>query len=202
MYPQAVSTESKNQDASTCLTHMIASPKLKVNLATVAVIGALAWLSYTNAGRVTHNPKYVTRFFCSTEVPKCLTFEKPGSGLGVFLTLGQYYRGARLYAAEPHLLSAEHLSKLAGITLEVVSRPANINLGKVLAERPARFSVRRYNPTILLPRELGHVAVGTETDVWIYVPDTPKQTRELYMFRTQGTLYIVPTDLTNTPGAT
>ena len=95
---------------------------VSIRVLIIVIIILMISLSFLNSSRYIRNYKFLTRFFCDIDIQRCLTYEKPGAGLGLYLTLRRLYSGYDLYMNTNSVISFDHLKRLSNINPILIKR--------------------------------------------------------------------------------
>lgn len=150
--------------------------------------------SYKNLERLIGNHGYVTRFFCAISFQQCMAYEKPGAGLGVFVTLRQNYKNSILLAQSPGMISSIHLQQLSKIQL-LIGQPPDIDISKIKVGYTTSIMRMEFRPTVYVPRDKRDLKQGDATYVTIFISNENNRPEMLYLIEDSGEYYIIPDSL-------
>ncbi|BFM16496.1 hypothetical protein R50073_26790 [Maricurvus nonylphenolicus] len=165
----------------------------------LALVFVLAWGGHANVKKLIKSHKYITRFLCSKSIQYCMTYEKPGAGLGIYVTLRKHYRGLVLEVASLDIISAVHLKKISGISTSVNE---NIEFDVTELQLLEKGQVQRfeYRPAVYLPREYSRMTKGRETFISLFFCGGEIKPDRLYFVESDGEYFIVPDCLVSVGG--
>lgn len=167
--------------------------------------GAIITLFLVTAFNVRYqfqDPTRVYKYSCSSSISDCLENTRTDAGVGFYSVMKRFYQGYDLHAPAMDWISANHLSELSNITLSIDKNyESDLTLSVIDTIGKKEFVKIDYFPRTYIPLYLIGENIGKEREVFIWkntnLPLNETEEKQLYLFRVDDSLYILPVSVVN-----